>query len=79
MPAGISLADRDRELNVLLVDMVQSMDIAIERGLEDNMRLIVRPGAVTFGQPVPMESQGVTVVPPATADGKPVVIRGTMD
>ncbi|NBX67133.1 MAG: hypothetical protein EBQ96_09075 [Proteobacteria bacterium] len=78
LPAGVSLAERDRELNILLADMVKSMDIAVERGLEDNMRIIVRPGPITFGQPEKMESQGVNVVAPSTADGKPVVIQGTM-
>jgi hypothetical protein len=79
LPAGVSLADRDRELNLLLADMVKSMDIAVERGLDDNMRIIVRPGPITFGQPEKMHSEGINVVPPATADGKPVVIQGTMD
>lgn len=79
LPAGVSLAERDRELNLLLADMVKSMDIAVERGLEDNMRIIVRPGAITFGQPEKMHSEGMNIVAPATADGKPVVIQGTMD
>ncbi len=78
LPAGVSLSDRDRELNTLIADMVKSVDTAVERGIEDNMRIIVRPGPITFGTPAPMQSQGVVVVPPSTADGKPVVIEGTM-
>ncbi|MBU6235237.1 MAG: hypothetical protein KGQ41_05285 [Alphaproteobacteria bacterium] len=82
LPAGSSLADRDRELNLLLQDMIGAMDTAIERGIDDNMRIIVRPGPITFGKPaeaMPDANSGMQIVPPSTADGKPVVIQGTMN
>lgn len=82
LPAGSSLADRDRELNLLLVDMIKAVDSAVEKGMDENMRIIVRPGPITFGQPkeaAPMADGGMMVVPPATADGKPVVIQGTLN
>lgn len=82
LPAGSSLADRDRELNVLVADMIKAVDAAVEKGLADNMRIIVRPGPITFGKPTEAahdNMSGALVVPPPNADGKPVIIQGTMN
>ncbi len=59
LPAGTSLASRDRELNLLVADMVKNVDIAVEKGIEENMRIIVRPGAITFGKPAPIEQEPI--------------------
>jgi hypothetical protein len=63
LPAGTSLADRDRELNLLIADMVKNVDMAVEKGIEENMRIIVRPGAITFGKPAPIEAITNTPIP----------------
>jgi hypothetical protein len=79
LPAGASLADRDRELNKLIETMVRDMDQAVQTGLANNMRIMVTPGAITFGNPAPLETQGQDVVQPGPASAAPVVIQGTMD
>lgn len=53
LSAGASLADRDRELNLLIETMVRDMDKAVQTGLSSNMHVLVSPGAVTFGRPAP--------------------------
>lgn len=78
LPAGTSLAERDRELNLLLADMVKSVDEAVYRGLSENLRVVVQPGPITFGQPAPLESSGSVVVPPVSPGGNPVIIEGRM-
>lgn len=67
LPGGTSLADRDRELNLLVAEMVKSVDTAIEKGLSENMHLIVRPGPITFGQPAPIEPEPLPTVVSAPA------------
>lgn len=80
--AGASLADRDREVNRLIEDMVRDMDKAIQTGLANNMHVVVSPGAITFGTPAPLVSQGTAMVqpvPPGPVPTAPVIIQGTMD
>lgn len=79
LPAGASLADRDREINQLIEAMVRDMDTAVQRGLAENMKILVTPGALTFGTPAPLDSSGAMVVDPGPAIRNPVVIQGRMD
>jgi len=40
LPAGTSLAERDRQLNLMVEDMVKNVDDAVQAGLKNNMHLI---------------------------------------
>lgn len=64
--AGSSLAQRDYEINSLIQNMVRDMDAAVIRGLNENMRILVGPGPITFGTPMPMND---------TANQLPVMIQ----
>lgn len=78
MPAGASLLDTDRELNKLIEAMVRDTDPAVQRGLADNMKVLVSPGAYTFGKAALPVSEGPLVVQPGPSQESPVVITGEM-
>lgn len=78
LPAGASLADRDRELNKLIEAMVRDTDPAVQRGLADNMKILVSPGAYTFGKADLPVSEGPLVVQPRPSEERPVVITGEL-
>lgn len=78
LPAGASLADRDLELNKLIEAMVRDTDPAVQRGLADNMKILVSPGAYTFGSAQLPISEGPLVVQPGPAEERPVVITGEL-
>ena len=81
LPASVSLDQRDADLNRLSESMARDMDKAIERTLDKDMKIVVRPGAITFGTPAPLESGGAVTLPSpavmAPAKAKPVTITGT--
>lgn len=79
LPAGSSLADRDSALNHLVEAMVYDMDKSVATGLSTSMKIVVAPGAITFGTPAPLEATGAMVVQPGPASAKPVTITGTLD
>lgn len=79
LSAGASLAQRDFELNKMIEAMVRDMDQAVQRGLDDSMKILVTPGALTFGKPAPLGSTGAVVVEPGPAIRNPVVIQGSLD
>jgi hypothetical protein len=54
IPAEESLQQRDYEINQLIEYMVRDMDASIVKALNDNMHVVVGPGPLTFGNPMPM-------------------------
>lgn len=81
---GVSLAERDYQLNKLVESMTYDVDKAVERSLAENMKILVRAGAITFGTPAPLETTGTVVMPApvqnnAATVARPTVIQGMMD
>jgi hypothetical protein len=73
LPAGTSLAGRDYELNTLIESMVHDIDQAVQTGLSQNMKVLLSPGPLTFGNPAPLEPEVVPApVGPAAAPPAPL-------
>lgn len=57
IPGHIGIGERDRQLNQFLVQMVEDMDVAVQRGLRDNMNIALGSNGIA----VPAAPMGASV------------------